>query len=83
MANIIVEKFESGKKISFGSIEHTITTEEGAATKVTVAGIGTCNWSAGVNKATFVAESALSGEIGITTSDSGDKVLSADFSTRP
>ena len=80
MANIIVEKFEAGKKISFGSIEHTITTEEGAATKVTVAGIGTFNWSAGVNKATFVADSALSGEIGITTSDSGDKVLSADFS---
>ena len=80
MAKITVEKFDEGKKITLGSIEHTITEKENTAKKVTVAGIGTFDWNAGSDKATFVADSALSGDIGITTSDANDKVLSADFS---
>ena len=80
MATITVEKFEKEKKITLGSIEHTITEKEETEKRVTVAGIGTFDWTADTNKATFVADSALSGEIGITTSDNADKVLSADFS---
>ena len=80
MAKITVEKFAKDKKISFGSIEHTITEAEANAQKVTVAGIGTFDWTKSVDQATFVADSALSGEVGITTSTAGEKVLSADFS---
>ena len=76
---ITVDDFAKGQKITLGTIEHTITEAEANVKKVTVAGIGTFDWTNDTDKATFVADSTLSGEIGITTKSTA-KVLSADFS---
>ena len=79
MAKLItVEKFDEGKKISFGSIEHTITAEENDAKKVTVAGVGSFDWNSGIDKVAFAADAALAGEISLTATDA--TITAADFS---
>lgn len=65
-------------KITLGDISHVITTEEATARKVTVAGIGTFDWTVDADNATFVADAALAGEYKFELT--GLKVVSADFS---
>ena len=78
MAKILVEEFADGKKVTLGSIEHTITIDEATAKKVTIAGIGTFDWTTATDKATFVGDAVLSGDIEIEVTTG--KVVSADFS---
>ena len=74
---ITVTGIAADDTITLGDISHVITAEEASAGKVTVAGIGTFDFST-PGETTFVADAALAGEYEFALTDA--TVVSADFS---
>ena len=70
-----------GGKIQVNSVDvYPLTDADVQASIASAAGVGTFNWTAATNKATFVGDAALSGEIEVTIDSSKGSLESADFS---
>ena len=71
---------KGGKILVNGTDVYPLTDADVQASIASAAGVGTFNWTAATNKATFVGDAALSGEIEVTIDSSKGSLESADFS---
>ena len=71
---------KGGKIQVNGTDVYPLTDADVQASIASAAGVGTFNWTAATNKATFVGDAALSGEIEVTIDSSKGALESADFS---